>query len=642
MWIVGVPWLAALVFFPLSGNFGRRFAIGLSVLSSLAVASILYVAFDQLASAGQPIRLRSEIFEVRLVVDPLSLTAAGGFVVASFLGTAGAAFAWGGGPRQQPTKAGAGQILALLFVQGVLLLAALSNGIHVVIAAAPMVSALGYGILLAAKPRREGLEGASRLFTAQRIGDAALLLALGVVWVAFGSFEPTVLAAAAQANDVIVQGPLQGFTHAEATRVAATLLLVGCGLRLACFPWVSIGRHASGAPAPVSAMVVGVAGLGITLLLLIKCEPLLVQAGTPGEVALVVALVSACFHAAIAAATKRLLAIDLHVVTTLALIGATFALSGDIVGALVSFLVVTIGAATLALPSSAVIEAMQGQTDLFQLGGLGQPLRWTKHGRFLTLTVLTAAPGGVGFLLFLAAAKSENFGVGTQVVVVILAGVVTFAGYRAHYLQFGGPTVRGERPARLVEANIIRLLLPMLVVVTGLALAYFSFTPLWTESASTPLDAFLSPALRPLRSPIATAAISGPLSSSGWGLALVLAAGALGWGSARILYGQGPRAVLQQMEAHPGLQSMGRLLGAGAFFERLIDRVVTGPVMKTARVVVQTLLPTLIVAPPTRLPALPATAFGFVLRMIHNGDMQRGLLFLVASVTALLWWWSQR
>lgn len=642
MWIVGVPWLAALVFFPLSGNFGRRFAIGLSVLSSLTVASLLYVAFDRIWAASQPIRLRSEIFEVELVVDGLSLLTASGFVVASLIGTTGIAFAWGGGPRQQPTKAGAGQILALLFAQGVLLLAALSNGIHVVIAAAPMVSALGYGVLLAAKPRREGLEGASRLFTAQRIGDATLLLALGVVWVAFGSFDPAVLAAAARATDVIATGPLQGLTHADAASGAATLLLIGSGLRLACFPWVSIGRHASGAPAPVSAMVVGVAGLGITLLLLMKCEPLLVQAGTAGDVAMVVALVSACFHAAIAAATKRLLAIDLHVVTALSLVGAAFAVSGAIVGTLVALLIVTIGAATLALPSSAVIEAMQGQTDLFQLGGLGQPLRWTQRGRFLTLTLLTAAPGGVGFLFFLSAAQSENFGTATQIVVVIVAGVVTFAGYRAHYLQFGGSTVRGERPARLVEANIVRLLLPVVVVGLALALGYVAIAPRWSDAGAGALAQFLAPALTPLQTRAPPVFLSGPLSSSGWGVALVLGAGVLGWGSARALYGKGPRAVLQQMEAHPGLQSMGRLLGAGAFFERLIDRVVAGPVMKTARVVVQTLLPTLIVAPPTRLPALPATAFGFVLRMIHNGDMQRGLLFLVASVTALLWWWSQR
>ncbi len=561
----------------------------------------------------------------------------------------GAAFAWGGGPRQQPTKAGAGQLFAMLFLHGVLQLACLAEGMHVVIAAAPITSAIGYGILLSSRPRRDGLDGASRLFTAQRIGDAGLVLALGVIWVAHQAFDPQAVAAlleTTKAADAFAQGPFVGAPRQTAWTLAGVLMLGGCGLRLACFPWVSIGRHATGAPAPVSALVVGTTGLGVPLLILLKCAPVvLLTAPNLLQMGVVVALVSACFHAAIGAATKRVLAIDLHVLTTLALVGAALAVAGGVVAAAIALSIVTVGAVLLALSSSAVIEAMQGQTDVMKLGGLGASLPWTRRGRLLTLGVVSAAPGGVGFLFFVLAARHAQLGTLAQTVVVLLAAIVTFTGFRAHHLQFGGPSVRGERPARLVEQNPVRLALPLLIGVAAVALGYALLPPNFEKTpVPTAIAQFMAPALGPTRTALALQ----PTSPVGWltapttAFVCVLAAtgfaSVVGW----LLFGQGPGALLKRVEDNPGLKSLGRLLGAGAFFERLIDRIVAGPVMKGARFVVQTVLPTLIVAPPTRLPALPATAFGFVLRIIHNGDMQRGLLFLVVSVSALLWWWSLR
>ena len=655
MWIVGVPLLAALVFFPFASTFGRRFATALSLAAVTTSNALLLVAVLRLFenqgvadAAGNIIglsgvTLRGQLFGVDVVANAASLLAALSFGAAFFVGLVGAAFAWGGGPRRQPTPAGAGQILALLFVFGVVELAALAEGLHVTIAAAPMTAALGYGVMLASGPQRRTLDGASRVFTVQRIADAALLIAIGWIWVSYGAFAPHAIAAHLVTAG---QNPWLGFEG----QVAAALLLGGVALRLACFPWVSMAKDAVGAPVPVVALLIGTTALGMPLLILQKSAVVVFAAPAVMQIGLYVFLLSALFHAAIAATTTKLLATDLHLATTLALIGASAFALGSQTGLLLMFVATTIGAAAMSLQASAVIEAMQGQTDVDKLGGLWRPLKFTFAGRALLTLGWSALPGGVSAVVLCrmlpAAWQATSGRTVLTTTVLLLALVLTFAAYRALHLQFGGESIRGEAPARLVEVRPARWLLPLLFGAVGVVLnVVYVIPPALRPQVGAPpantLDAVLASSWTAGSTVLATAAKTADLPPS-WMLAVVMGLGAAGWIASALFFRRGPSPLFVRVQALPFIAFAGRLLRGGALIERIIDTVVTGPAMKGARFVVQMVLPALIVAPPNRLPALPATFVGFVLRMVHNGDMQRGLLILIASIAGLLWWWSIR
>jgi NADH-quinone oxidoreductase subunit L len=293
---------------------------------------------------------------------------------------------------------------------------------------------------------------AVKAFVMNRIGDAAFLVALYLIWRTFGSLD----------FDVVLRGKydLAGLPPNFLTRVLTICLCLfigACG-KSAQFPLHLWLPDAMEGPTPVSALIHAATMVTAGVYLVARCTPLFVLAPDAQAVVATIGGITALLAALIALTQtdlKRVLAYS-----TISQLGYMFlALGAAAAGEAFAIAAVTAAVfhmfthaffkALLFLSAGNVMHAMGGVIDMRQFSGLRKVMPWTHWSFLCGGLALSGFPLLSGFW-----SKDEIFGLLVNAThhgdyprlfqVLFIAAFVTailtaFYTFRAYYLTFFGP-----------------------------------------------------------------------------------------------------------------------------------------------------------------------------------------------------------
>jgi NADH:ubiquinone oxidoreductase subunit 5 (subunit L)/multisubunit Na+/H+ antiporter MnhA subunit len=624
--------------------------LGASLLQCLTVGG-----WDKVAEGGWRGAALYGSGPVALVGDPMTLLLAIAVHVSAGALLLASGRAWGGGHRRENAPTTAPQLGGAILVIGFVETQALAAHWAEAFGLCALAAAGGTLLLLTSRGTLDSLTGAGRLFIVHRLGDVGLLFAAALLLAAFGDLDPSVVLRGALDTPPSWRalGALDGYPATWIyTGVGAGLLLC-IGTRVCLFPFLGLMKHTHGAPAALLGTSHGIAFAASGLILALKTAALFPLAPQLAQVGAIVAAGSALLLAASALATDDGVLSGLRLIYGLAAVGFAVVLDGQTPTALLGALVLLLAVPVVVLPMGACVEAMQGQTALSAMGGLFKALRKSDTVLSLSVVALVGVPGFVGFFFFeravfgaLVAARGNPTGALFEVLFVLLFSLGL---WRITHLAFSGDAPRAPAPAVLVEASWRRILLPGLIT---LALAGSGLVVLFPEEIAAqvvpdyfvPFDAFTWPAVRPSFATMTT--VAGPRAlllpeSIRWVVMGAVAAAALsGYALSFGLFRRGGRPALRAQLASPALEKLGGWLDGGASVQALTDRLFSVPVSQASRVTNDLLLPFFIDGPLSRLPGLAASLLQTLLRLVHSGDVQRAVAFLVLALGVAFTWWS--
>jgi NADH-quinone oxidoreductase subunit L len=293
---------------------------------------------------------------------------------------------------------------------------------------------------------------AVKAFVMNRIGDAAFLVALYLIWRTFGSFDFADVFRGSGALDE----PQADFS-ARVLTICLCLFIGACG-KSAQFPLHLWLPDAMEGPTPVSALIHAATMVTAGVYLVARCTPLFVLAPDAQAVVATIGAITALLAALIALTQtdlKRVLAYStisqlgyMFMALGSAAAGEAFAMAA-VTAAIFHMFTHAFFKALLFLSAGNVMHAMGNVIDMRQFGGLRKALPWT-HWAFLCGSLaLSGFPFFSGFW-----SKDEIFGLllnathdgryprlfqfvfAAAFVTAILTAFYTF---RAYFLTFFGP-----------------------------------------------------------------------------------------------------------------------------------------------------------------------------------------------------------
>jgi len=346
--------------------------------------------------------------------------------------------------------------------------------------------------------RKSASNAANKAFLVNRVGDAAFILGMLLMFDALGTLQytriPDALAAA-------------GFT-AEAAGFgvigAITLLLfigaTGKSAQLPLYVWLP---DAMEGPTPVSALIHAATMVTAGVYMVARSSPLYVLAPSTMMVVAVVGALTALFAATIALVQndiKRVLAYS-----TVSQLGYMFLACG--VGAfwvgIFHLYTHAFFKALLFLCSGSVIHAVGGEQDMRKMGGLKDKIPVTYRTMWIGALAIAGIPGLAGFfskdeILWQTWASPAGAHKLLWVVGFVTAGLTAFYMFRLIYMTFYGPSrVDPEAEAHIHESPQT-MTVPLMVLAAGSVLAGWvgvpvAFGPL--HEALPSLEHYLAPAL---------------------------------------------------------------------------------------------------------------------------------------------------
>ncbi|WP_395142605.1 NADH-quinone oxidoreductase subunit L [Armatimonas sp.] len=242
--------------------------------------------------------------------------------------------------------------------------------------------------------KKSATDAGKKAFIVNRIGDAALLIALFLIFRHFGTFEFY------GENGILTKAGLDGAQARGYDLVATTvpiLLFVGaCGksAQLPLHVWLP---DAMEGPTPVSALIHAATMVTAGVYLLCRTHTLFLLAPTAMTVVAIVGLLTALLAASIGLAQndiKKVLAYS-----TVSQLGLMFLACGTGAFGAAMFHVTTHAffKALLFLGSGSVIHAMSGEQDMRKMGGLTKKLPITYVTMFIGTLAISGIPGLAGF-----------------------------------------------------------------------------------------------------------------------------------------------------------------------------------------------------------------------------------------------------
>ena len=263
--------------------------------------------------------------------------------------------------------------------------------------------------------KKSATDAGKKAFIVNRIGDAALLIALFLIYRHFGTFEFY------GEKGILTTAGLEaakGMGYGLVSTTVPILLFIGaCGksAQLPLFVWLP---DAMEGPTPVSALIH--AATMVTAGVYLLCRTHLLFHEAPGALTLVaiVGLLTALLAASVGLVQndiKKVLAYS-----TVSQLGLMFLACGSEAYGVAMFHVTTHAffKALLFLGSGSVIHAMSGEQDMRKMGGLAKKLPTTYRTMFIGTLAISGIPGLAGFF-----SKDE-----------ILLNA--FAGVGGHWLQW--------------------------------------------------------------------------------------------------------------------------------------------------------------------------------------------------------------
>ncbi len=441
-------------------------------------------------------------------------------------------------------------------------------------------------------------DAARKAFMVTRVGDAAMLVGMAVLWRASGGLEFS-----------LILGAAAPFAPAVATAAAVCILIAAVG-KSAQFPLHIWLPEAMEGPTPVSALIHAATMVAAGVFLIARTWPLFAAAPAARDLALVLGTITALGAASVALAQrdiKKVLAWS-----TISQLGFMFAALGVGAWQVAIFHLVTHAAfkGLLFLTAGSVIHG-SGTQDLREMGGLAGRMPVTAACWIAGAVSLAGIPPAAGFFSKDLVVSSVLHSAPWAGVALLAASALTAAyAARATRLAFFGAS-RSVTPAH--EAPWI--MLGPLVVLAAAALVL--------GVAGGPLASALGTTFEPLSVTIAGTAI-----------VLALTGTVLGWRSAR------PQAAWTV--ATEGWRTFMRAAASGWGVDAFVSRFVVTPVTATARAT-DAMGDRLAIDGLAEGVAALASRVGALLTEIQSGDgqwyaglMATGVVLLVAAAVWLV------
>lgn len=237
-------------------------------------------------------------------------------------------------------------------------------------------------------------EAGQKAFLVNRIGDAALLLGLFLLFYQFDSLSFSDIRQTLLANPD--RFPVESAGVGTLT-LASLLLFAGAAGKSAQIPLYVWLPDAMEGPTPVSALIHAATMVTAGIYLIARSSFLYVQTPIALEVVALVGMVTAVFAASIALVQqdiKRVLAYS-----TVSQLGYMFAAlgAGAFAGAMFHLMTHAFFKALLFLGAGSVLHGLAGEQDLFRMGGLRREMPWTCAFMLAGVLAIAGIPGLSGF-----------------------------------------------------------------------------------------------------------------------------------------------------------------------------------------------------------------------------------------------------
>jgi NADH:ubiquinone oxidoreductase subunit 5 (subunit L)/multisubunit Na+/H+ antiporter MnhA subunit len=630
--------------------FLSTWALGAFALFELARALLTFGHWDLVRENGWVGAVARIAEPFPFSIDPLRLLMVASIHLGGGLLLVGARQAWGGGVRRLQTPASAGQRVTAFLLIGVCELAVIVDRLDHLIMLAALGSALSGLLLFASKARPEGVHGVAWVFALHRIGDVALVLVVVVVAASGLPLEEHELSAVLLDLDAahrVRTGPFVDFPWRSVIDFVAVSLAVFVSTRLLLFPFSSALTAVVEAPMPVLLFAHGMGGASLALIVLVKFAPVMHAAPFVAAVFALALAAAAILHLLSALSITDLTEIDVRMMLATAALVGVAVLTGTLTGVVLGFavLLVIVGAAVLA--DGAAIEAMQGTSDVMRMGGLWRPLRKTDAVRALATFSLIGMPGLIGASFYdalLGTTLSSTRGGLALFLTTLLAVLLTgFVALRSLHLVFVGEKPRGAAPARLVEPSRERSGTLLIVVLTLSGIAFFFAMPqplldLLLPGAFTPLDVLILPSSIPYLDALFHGSGAPPFIDRApplFSLVVVTAGAVVIYAASYVLYRRRPLTPGLR-STHNGLLKLRGTLATDLSAMRAIVRFIQNPIVDLARAVARVARPLLVDGLLEQAPRGAAALVAVSARLLHAGDIQRALLFVVITIVVVL------
>jgi NADH-quinone oxidoreductase subunit L len=467
-----------------------------------------------------------------------------------------------------------------------------------------------------------------KAFIVNRIGDFGFLLALLMMIVYnqgsldFGSLQEWASSGAS---------PVMNQTNMT---VICLLLFLGAAGKSAQIPLYVWLPDAMAGPTPVSALIHAATMVTAGIYMVARLSFLYVHAPMAMAVVAGIGALTALFAATIGIAQRDIKKVLAY--STISQLGFMFLAVGSGAFATGIFHLTTHAffKACLFLGAGSVIHALQGEQDIFKMGGLSGKMPLT-HGAFLISTLAIAGiPPLSGFFskdeILTAAYLSETAWPGLYKVYwamgLVAAFITALYMMRLYWLTFRGKTRLPEDLHRTAHESPWTMGLALAILALGAASAGFLGIP----GGSHLLQSWLAPVLGTVQFPLTN--VSQGLH---WTLVFAsVAVGIAGLVTAWLLYGRGPDGPAARLAETFGWAH--RAVARKFYVDEAIDLVLVRPLRRTARFSYQVVDRVLIDLFVVNGSARAVRFLGLIPRALHNGNVQNYLLAIVIGL-ACLW-----
>ncbi|MFN8641257.1 MAG: NADH-quinone oxidoreductase subunit L [Candidatus Binatia bacterium] len=275
-----------------------------------------------------------------------------------------------------------------------------------------------------------------KAFIANRVGDAAFLVGMFLLFWGLGQVDAPSLAFA----DVNRLAPKLAEWSPGIVTAICLLFFIGATGKSAQIPLYVWLPDAMAGPTPVSALIHAATMVTAGVYMIARLSPLYVQSPATLEVVAVIGALTAFFAATIGLVQRDLKKILAY--STVSQLGYMFlALGcGAFSAAIFHLMTHAFFKACLFLCAGSVMHALHGELDVFKMGGLKKEMPITARTFLVAALAISGFPGFSGFFskdMILEAAYMSGH-TWLWLIGVVAAGMTAFYVFRAYFLAFEG------------------------------------------------------------------------------------------------------------------------------------------------------------------------------------------------------------
>jgi NADH-quinone oxidoreductase subunit L len=336
-------------------------------------------------------------------------------------------------------------------------------------------------------------EAGRKAFVANRVGDAAFLVGMFLLFWSLGEIgQPSLAFADINASAAKLAEWSPGIVTA-----ICLLLFVGATGKSAQIPLYVWLPDAMAGPTPVSALIHAATMVTAGVYMIDRLSPLYVQSPDAMQVVAVIGAATALFAATIGLVQRDLKKILAY--STVSQLGYMFlALGVGAFGAAIFHLMThAFFKACLFLCAGSVMHGLHGELDVFKMGGLKKQMPITARTFLIAALAISGVPGFAAFFskdMILEAAWMHGH-TWLWLIGIVAAGMTAFYVFRAYFLAFEGESRLDHDKAHHVHESPSTMTIPLIVLAILSAVGGWVGLPhgfLWGDQIGHYLDPALA------------------------------------------------------------------------------------------------------------------------------------------------------